>query len=259
MSEIRDDGLLRAAFAPARALEPTAGEIAAVLERALPSRGRFRGGRLRPAAIGLAVLALAGGGAYAVPATRAGIDGVVGTFSDWAGGRPGEAPGRPLAPGEDAAAYLRDLRYSRDPRVLAEAGGYRLYAAREPGGTIEFDLGNTGVGSGGWKPSDFAGHALYVLGPGSMQHADAHGHVPLFGVTARSVASVELVYPAGPPLRVDRVAGGFVLLADPARDAREVVAFDARGRELERASLHNTRGHKGVDIHWEDYGRPTGR
>jgi hypothetical protein len=109
---------------------------------------------------------------------------------------------------------------------------------------------------GGWLVSDFAGHAVVVLGPGAMQNADEHGHVPLFGITARSVKSVELVYASGPPLRVRRIDGGFVLLADPRRDGREVVAYDAEGRELERASLH---GSSGIDIHWEDYGPPAPR
>jgi hypothetical protein len=39
----------------------------------------------------------------------------------------------------------------------------------------------------GWpETTDFRDHRLYVLGPGAMHHADAHGHVPLFGITARA-------------------------------------------------------------------------
>jgi hypothetical protein len=204
---------MRAAFAPPRALEPTDAEIARILGRA--------GRRLAPRSnVRLLAAAVA-------------------------------APGRALGASEDAAAYLRNPRYSIDPRVMAEAGGYRLYVAREPSGTIEFDLGNTGVGFGGIDISEFSGHALYVLGPGSMEHADAAGHVPLFGITARSVNSIELTYASGPPLRVRGIDGGFVLLADPARDPQSVIAYAANGEELERSSLHNS-GH-GIDIHREDY------
>jgi hypothetical protein len=253
MNSLRDESLIRAAFAEARALEPTEGEIAAVLRRAAGHRSP-RGRRL--VAIAFAALAVLVGSAYAIPATRAGMDGVVGTFSDWARGSSSSAPGRPLGADEDAAAYLRDPRYSRDPRVIAEADGYKLIVAREPGGGIQFDLGDTGVGVGGWKVTDFAGHAVVVLGPGAMQDADEDGHVPLFGITARSVKSVELVYASGPPLRARGIDGGFVLLAEPRRDGREVVAYDAEGEELERASLHSSGG---IDIHWEDYGPPAPR
>jgi hypothetical protein len=247
---------IRAAFAPARALEPTDAEVTRVLART--RRGRRRtGGWSRPLAIAVAAsLLLVGGGYAAAPPIRAAVDGVAGTFSDWLGNGGSDAPGRPLRDDERAPAYFRDPRLARDPRVIAQAGGYKLLAARDPHGDgVEFDLGNTGVGLGEQLTSAvFRDRAVYVLGPGSMQHADAQGHVPLFGITARSVRSVELVYASGPPLRVRGIHGGFVLLAQPERGPRAVVVFDRRGREIGRQPVDDS-AHHGVRIDWSDYVR----
>jgi hypothetical protein len=153
--------------------------------------------------------------------------------------------------------YFHDPRYARDPRVIAEADGYKLYAAVQPDGTVELDLGNTGVGLG-FSASAFREGALYVLGPGSMENADEHGHVPLFGVTARSVRSVELTYEEGPPLRVDPVDGGFVLLAEPDRGPHEVVVFDAHRQVVGRQLVDDSADY-GPRIDWDEYGPPAPR
>jgi hypothetical protein len=242
-----DERELRAVFAPARTLEPTDAEVARVLARR-PSRPRRRRATLAVAAT-LAVLA---GSYVAVPPLRAAVDDVAATFSGWLGTPGGNVPGRPLGRRETAPDYFRDPSLNTDPRVIAEAGGYKLYAAREADGRrIDFDLGDTGVGLG-YTPDDVRGHALLVLGPGAMQHADAHGHVPLFGVTARSITTVELTYRTGPPLRVDGVAGGFVLLAEPARSPVEVIGYDAAGQVVERAKVDDS-DHWGPRIDWSEY------
>ena len=262
MSTTRDETLMRAAFAPARTIEPNQDEIARVVARAPrpAQRSSFvasANGWRRLAAAGLAAVSLLAGGAYAVPATRAAIDDVAGTFAGWLRGEEAAAPGRPLSPNELAPDYFHDPRYTRDARVIAEADGYKLYAALQPDGTVEFDLGNTGVGLG-FSADAFSDRALYVLGPGSVQNADEHGHVPLFGVTARSVRSVELTYEQGPPLHVDGVDGGFVLLAEPTRGPHEVLAFDAQ-REMVGRQLVDDSSHYGPRIDWETYGPPAPR
>jgi hypothetical protein len=143
--------------------------------------------------------------------------------------------------------------------VIAEADGYKLYAARQAHGDgVEFNLGDTGVGLGEVSADVFRGHVMVVLGPGAMQNADEHGHVPLFGVAARGVKSVELTYDAGPPLRVDGIDGGFVLLAQPTRGPHEVIALDAAGRELGRTLVDDS-DHKGPRIDWKHYGPPSPR
>jgi hypothetical protein len=262
MSTTRDETLMRAAFAPARAIEPSEAEIARVVARAArPARRywfvRSAIGWRRLAAAGLAAVVLLSGGAYAVPVTRAAIDDVAGIFAGWLQGDDAAAPGRPLGPNELAPDYFHDPRYTSDARVIAEADGYKLYAALQPDGTVEFDLGNTGVGLG-FSADAFSDRALYVLGPGSMQNADEHGHVPLFGVTARSVRSVELAYEQGPPLHVDAVAGGFVLLAEPARRPREVLALDGQGEIIGRQLVDDS-PHYGPRIDWKAYGPPAPR
>lgn len=249
MSTHRDDDLMRAAFAPARALEPSEADVAAVIARVRTAPGRSPQphgvGWRRLAVPGLAALALLAGGAYAVPPTRAAIDNVVGnvagTFDGWLGGDSAQAPGRPLGASDQAPDYFHeDGQWSEnvhDPRVIAEAGGYKLYAYLSPSGVINFDLGDTGFGMGFDKVSEFNDQAVFVLGPGSMRYADAQGHVPLFGVTARSVTSVELTYESGSPLRVDGIDGGFVLLAEPRRGPREVLALDADGNVVGQSSV----------------------
>lgn len=270
MSALQDDSLIRAAFAAARSLEPTEAEIAHVLSRAsTPARhGRPSAPRRRAAwpawrrlvLAGIAVLVLLTGAGYAVaPPVRAAIDDVTGSFRGWLGGEPSAAPGRALGSGDQAPDFFRDPRYTTDPRVIAEADGYKLLAAREPGGSgVEFDLGNTGVGVGETSADVFRDHVLVVLGPGAAQHADEHGHVPLFGITARSVKRVELTYESGPPLHVDAVNGAFVLLAEPDRSPRAVVARDAAGHEIGRQLVDDSH-HDGPGIDWALYGPPSPR
>jgi hypothetical protein len=270
MDEARDERLLRAALAPARGLEPSAAEVARVVAR---SQGAGPASRLRPlagwqrlVAPGLAALVLLIAGLYIVPVTRGAIDDVVGTvaeaFSGYSRGDEDDAPGRVLAPGEVRPAYFDDLfrgrPQARDQRVLAEAGGYKLFAYRAPSGSLSFDLGNTGVGMGFESAAELepAG-ALYLLGPGSMQFEDEQGHIPLFGLAADSVRSVALRYETGPPLRIDDVVGGFVLLIEPDRGPMEVVAFDAAGTEVEQESVDYPDGKPGNS--WERYVRPGAR
>jgi hypothetical protein len=240
-----DETLLSAGFAGYRGLEPSDAEVARVVLRAAPRRRSplrlpvFRPGR--PVLAGAAVAALLLGGAYAVPTTRAAIDSVTGsiasTFGAYQRGGDAEAPGRPLGKDEAAPFYDRTLLANHDPRVIAEAGGYKLYAYISTGGSISFLLGETGVGMGYPSAFELSQGAIYVLGPGALAHADAQGQVPLFGIGATSVASVELEYASGPPLRLDGVDDGWVLLAEPAREPQAIVARDAAGNVLERKSV----------------------
>jgi hypothetical protein len=267
MSTVRyeQDRIIREAFAPARGLEPTEAELMAVL-RGLPRasaaprtssrrRHRFAPRARRALPVALAAFALAGAGYAAAPPFRDAIDSVAGTFSGWVGGNPSAAPGRPLRRGDDAPAYLRDPRYEHQPRVIAHAGRYGLYVSRERSGMLNFDLGNTGFGESMLVGTRFfERHSLYVLGPGAMQHADSQNHVPLFGITSRSVRSVELTYYHGPPLIERKIEGGFVLLARPDLKPHEVLALDASGGIVGRQLVDNSH-HWGPQIDWSRYER----
>jgi hypothetical protein len=178
--------------------------------------------RRRALAVALSAFVLLGGGAYAVPATRAALDDVAG----WLAGDDGRA----LRPADDAPRWVRE----EGGRVIAEAGGFRLYVSRS-GELLRFTIGDWTSHfdtAGGWRER-FDRHAVVVLGTAPA----AGGRLPLFGVTAESVDRVELRYESGPPLVADRVDGGFVLLADAGRERAELIAFDAAGRELERADV----------------------
>lgn len=246
-----DEGLLRAVFSPVRVLEPSEDEVAGVLSR-LQSETRRRSQRPRRkvgwqrlALPTIAALALLLAGLYAVPMTRGAIkdaaNSVAGNFSGWLGGDSANAPGVPLKAHQEAPSYFHDGAWSQQhihqPRVIASAGGYKLFAYIQSSGSLGFDLGNTGFGMGGYTARNFRDSAIEVLGPGSMRHADADGHVPLFGISAEAVKSVQLVYGSGPPLEIGGVDGGFVLLVEPGREPREVVAYTGDGETLERKAI----------------------
>lgn len=206
-----------------RWLDELGGEFARVAA-AEPRRTSLLRRRRIAALVSALVLA---GGAYAVPVTR----GAIGDVARWIAGEDGAPPGRALRPHEDAPDWVRDGR----SRVIAERDGVRLFVTRahtERRGTLlgfTFGGGTVFDSVDGWRKR-FEQHAMMVLGTAPRRYA-------LFGVTARSVARVELRYASGPPLEVRGLHGGFVLLPDAHRPLREIVAYDAAGRELERADV----------------------
>lgn len=202
---------------------------------------RPRRGAPKLALQALVALALLGAALYSVPPTRAAIEGagesVGGVFSGWLGGDSAEAPGKPLEAGEKLPEYQEYLHDTKEPRVIAEAGRYKLYSYIGTAGGLGFELGGTGVGLGYENAAQLGDAPLHLLDPGARRHADAQGHVPVFGIATRSVSSVELTYESGPPLRVSGVEGGFVLLVEPSRGPIEVVALGADGKEVGRESI----------------------
>jgi hypothetical protein len=242
----RDEALFRAAFAPVREIEPDEDLVARVVAqvgRRKKASPRFALAPARPrlALQAMAALALLGVALYSVPATRAAIEGtgesVGGVFSGWLGGDSAEAPGRPLEAAEAEGLpggfeYLLDPHEAKEPRVIAEAGGYELYSYISPSGGLSFLFGGIGFGMGYPNAAELGDAPLHLLDTGARRHPDAQGHVPVWGIAARSVSSVELTYQSGPPLRVSGVEGGFVLLAEPGRGPTEVIALDADGKEI---------------------------
>jgi hypothetical protein len=228
------DRALRAALAPARELEPTEDELRLALAAAggHAPRRRRRAPKLAIAAGAAVVLAT---GTYAVPPTRAAIDDVYSAISGWAGGDEGGAPGRPLAPGDDAPAWVRDS--GGEKRLVAENGDKRLYAIYDHEGKVSVALDDSvGITSSvaDWR-RQLAEHKLVLLGPGG--DIDAQARRALYGLTSRSVTRVELRYDTGAPSVQEGLDGGFVLLADARRSPRTIVAYDRAGAEVEHVDV----------------------
>jgi len=210
-----NDSQLRAAFGPARTLEPTPAEIA----RALRPRRRRRW----PVFVGVAAaIAVTGTAATAVEPIRGALATLLGT----------DEPGRPAS--ADAPAWIG----TTGTRVIAEADDVKLYVRRE-GDTLHFALDDSVGFSGDVKSwhEQFEARALHVLGPsGDLRPDDTRA---LFGVTARSVVRVRLTYAHGPSTVASTTGGGFVLLVDARRPLRDLVGFDAAGAIVERKDLRD--------------------
>jgi hypothetical protein len=217
--------------------------VAAERERA-PRRSRLRSLTATPAralAVAVSALVVLGGGTYAVQPTRAAIEDLTSTFAGWLAEDESDAPGRALRPEDDAPEWVRE----EGGRVIVEKAGVELYVTRsetENGTYLSFVLeGSVAVGNTieGWRDT-FQNRSVMVLGPGldRLQDVlDEQGRFPLLGLAARSVERVELHYEQGPPVVETGVDGGFILLTDAWRQPRELIAYDAAGRELERVSL----------------------
>jgi hypothetical protein len=231
-----EESLIRSAFRPARLMEPTDAEVA----RALTATGTSSISlRRRTLAVAASALIVISGGAYAVPVTRGAMANIADSFAGWIAGDNELAPGQAVEPNA-APDWLRNR--GGTPRLIAQADGVGLYAVREAEGSLSLELnGSVGIADSieGWR-HQLADHAVVVLGPGGITDTkpfDEHGRRPLFGLTGRNVARVVLRYGSGPPLVAGGLHGGFVLLADPRRPLRDVSAYDARGRQLERVDV----------------------
>jgi Sigma-70, region 4 len=211
-------------------------------------------------AISVGVLVLLARAAYAVPPTRTGVDDITGTFAAWVAGDEEGAPGTALWPKDDVPDLVRAER----GRLIAEKAGVGVYVAREKmedGTTMLLFALDEAMGMGdsveGWRDR-FEDNAAIVLGPtpfgpgnvldergrgnvlderGRGNVLDERGRVVLFGVTARSVERLVMHYQDGPPLVETSVDGGFVVLVDAWRPLRELVSYDAAGRELDRLDV----------------------
>lgn len=206
-----NDSRLRAAFAPARTLEPTAAEVA----RALRPRRRRRW----PVLVGVvAAITVTGTAATAVEPFR-------GTLASLLSGDSGR-----LAP--NAPDWMR----AKDTRVLAENDGAKLFVRREVD-TLHIGLdGSFGESASIESWAERLGdRKLIVLGPSAPRANDTQR--PLFGLTARGIARVALTYTRGPATSVSSATGGFALIVDLRRELDELIAYDAAGTVVERKPM----------------------
>jgi hypothetical protein len=248
MTDERLERLLRTALAAdLPELQPTPAEVRAALRaaRERPARRRLlapapRRAALAPAWAMALVLALvvALGTVTAVPGARAAVLGAIDRLERFLGG--GEPPGVPL-PLDDPVGALDALNFLSDaapgsPRVLARAGDERLVAfrGRRPGRAC-LSLGrhlNECGDAAHWSARLTEG----AVAPLIATPADG-GRAALWGVAQDVVTRVELRYADGGTVATPVAFNGFVLIADPARAPRELVARRADGREVARADL----------------------
>jgi hypothetical protein len=203
-------------------------------ELARHHRSRTRFGMSRPAMAALLVAAVLTVAA-SVPSVRAALGDLGDTLAGYLDGD--DPPGRPLDSSDSVPAWLVSEGYTGQ-RVIASSGPYSLYLAHKPGGDYSFGLDDSvGIGdsAAGWE-RQFADNAVVILGPG-MEHAPG-GRVPLYGVTAGSVAKVEMRYESGPPRTAPAHTGGFVLMLDRTRLPAHLVALDQSGEVLQVVPAH---------------------
>lgn len=236
-----EESVLREAFDPARCLEPTDRLVEGVVQEVGRPRGFFT---RRWIAIGLLCLVVPAA-ASALTSVRDAFSDAAGTFSGYfdgdgsgqtAGTEGASDPGRALRSSDTPPGWLTaDARTGQ--RLLAAAGGYELYVAKEPSGAFGFALGDTvGISDSaeGWE-RQFADNSVVILGPGSA--VDRDGILPLYGVSAGNVANVEIRYETGPPTMASARGGGFVALAESAREPVELLALARDGATLQRLDL----------------------
>jgi hypothetical protein len=178
------------------------------------------------------VLALAAGGTYAVPATRAAVDDVFGSFSAWISGDDGPAPGKPVAAGEDLPAWV--TAEEGEKRVLAEADGEKLVAIRH-GDKLTLALNSFGeTGTATELAGARAGQAIFLVGPGDFVANGRHDRRPLFGLVASSVRSVRFDYLDGGGVTAPAASGAFGLSIETNRRAYSITGFDSAGTVVAR-------------------------
>ncbi|MDA0178827.1 hypothetical protein OJ997_00850 [Solirubrobacter phytolaccae] len=206
-----NESMLRAAFEPARTLEPTAAELA----RALRPRRRRRW----PVFLGVAAaIAVTGTAATAVEPFRGALESLLSSDA----GRP--AP--------DAPDWLRE----KGTRVLAENDGAKLFVRRE-GDIVHVSLDSSFGQSGpveDWA-KQLGDRRLIVLGPSAPRANDTQR--PLFGLTARGITRVELTYARGSSTFTSSATGGFALIVDLRRALGELIGYDAAGAVIERKDM----------------------
>lgn len=227
----RFDELARLAFEEARAIEPTDAEIRAVVRRAHGEPTRRRRGRRLIVAVA-ATLTLVAGTAFAVPQSRDAILNGFGAFKDFFTG--GEPPGTP-APAGEKEGQLNWFGGSDivTGSVIAQAGLVRLIAYREP--VTGMACLGYGLAFEECRPDSEWSQVLArspVLVRGPLPQPDAAGRLPLLGVTADNITTIEIRYADGGTERVDNVQHGFVLFAEPKRTPATLIARDQTGTNV---------------------------
>lgn len=229
-SEIRD------ALAPERRIIASDHDADVVVRRlhgaGRPSSSRSRRWRT-PLALGAVMVT-----ALAAQPVAAAVGDLVSEFGQYFSNPESAAvgPGEPVQSTDEAPAWLTaDGRSGQ--RLLASEGEHRLYAVRQPSGAFAFALDDSiGISDSvrGWE-QQLNGNSVVVLGPASSP--DPNGTIALFGISATSVAAVEVSYEVGQATTAPVGDGGFIAAIDPERSPMSLTAIDASGSALQVIDL----------------------
>jgi len=217
---------IRDFYSAARALQPTEGEVARVVQLVAHRQTRQRVVRRRVIA-SLALALAVFGSAFAYPTTRDALDAFCG-----GGAIPGTQKDLGSFPAWlDNTGRIRPA--SGTPRLLAEQGGQKLYAYRDANsGRACLVFGNdsdTCSSSNEWQHL-FAGHALLKMASGVGPTSD--GKVAVFGLARSSVTRVALLDGQKTVAEAPVTNGGWVLVADQGHHDT-LVGLDPTGKTVE--------------------------
>lgn len=234
------DELIQLALDDARTVEPTDWQVIAAIHAARRDTPARSNRAWRALAIASATLMLLGGTALAIPQTRDALFAGFGALRDFLTGG-GDPPGRPIPPGDNDAVldWLRGTNPTNGA-VIAESQGVRLVAYRDPAtGMACFAYGASGSDC---RPDREWGEILrrspvFLTGP--LPDADAAGRLPLLGISADQVATIELRYADGGTEAVHNVSHGFVIFADAARRPATLTARDRPGTTVARIDIRD--------------------
>lgn len=224
-------------------------ESIAVAGTDAPRRRRFTSARWVAALTALVAIPTA----FAIASTLAGdVEESYRGFLTGEGGTP--SPGTLVAPGDPGIPKSLAADDVEEVRLIAAEGEQRFYVSRYSGGGIAFTLASgdrSVMALGSPRPTpwledlDGAHIAPMLVGFAGQDSAG----LPIAGLTSPAVERVELRFGSGPPQTITDLNGGFLIAADVGeqetvdgfltvdREPIEVVAYDAEGTELDRASV----------------------
>jgi hypothetical protein len=242
-------------------LEPTADAKAAARTQLLdsiggaasepPSRRRFKSARWVAALAALTAIPAA----LAIASTLGGdVEESYRGFLTGEGGTP--SPGTLVAPDDPGLPESLASENVEEARLIASNGDERFYVSRYSGGGIAFTLASEqGVMElGSPRPTPWLDHydgAHIVPVMVGFSGGETSG-LPIAGLTSPAVDRVEVHFGSGLPQSSTDLNGGFLIAADVGeqdsvngflevdREPTDVVAYDADGNEIGRASVRCT-------------------
>lgn len=236
MNDDQFDQVAREALEDERSLEPRNDQIEAVVRRV--RTGHLRQMRIRRTVVALAgVLLIGAGTAFAIPQSREAITDAFGAVRDFFTGG-GDPPGRPIADDEGGPLNWFRGTDTTNGSVIAQSGPVRLVAYRQT--TTGMACIATGISFSGCNTDDEWRRLLasnLVIPTGPLPEPNASGELPLLGITADAITSVEIRYADGGTVAVDGVSHGFVLFADPTRKPTTLLARDESGAVVQTTDI----------------------